>query len=92
MNYFGLLRVNQFSYRQLLEDKVFPVMKQTLGLSKFSWTVWQQDGAKQHQARMVMKWLDTIFQDRMLAIKCLRGDTWAPYSPDCNPCDFFLWG
>ena len=36
MNYFGVLRVNKFSYRQLLEDKVFPVMKQTLGLSKFS--------------------------------------------------------
>ena len=41
---------------------------------------------------MVMEWLETIFQERMLAIKCLRGDTWAPYSPDCNPCDFFLWG
>ena len=39
-----------------------------------------------------MEWLETIFQERMLAIKCLRGDTWAPYSPDCNPCDFFLWG
>ena len=31
-------------------------------------------------------------QDGMLAIKCLRGDTLAPYSPECNPCDFFLWG
>jgi hypothetical protein len=36
MNYFGLLRVNQFSYRQLLEDNVLPVMKQTLGLAKVS--------------------------------------------------------
>ena len=35
MNYFGLLRVNHFSYRQLLEEKVFPVLKQTLGLAKF---------------------------------------------------------
>ena len=39
-----------------------------------------------------MNWLDTIFKERVLAIKCIRGDTWAPYSPDCNPCDFFLWG
>ena len=54
--------------------------------------IFDDDGAKPHQARMVMEWLDTIFQDRMLAIKCLRGDTWAPYSPDCNPCDYFLWG
>ena len=85
-------RINQHTYRELLEDKVFPAMKQSLGLAKFRRTVWQQDGAKPHQARMVMEWLDTIFQDRMLAIKCLRGDTWAPYSPDCNPCDYFLWG
>ena len=35
MNYFGVLRINQFSYRQLLKDKVFPVMKQTLGLANF---------------------------------------------------------
>jgi hypothetical protein len=35
MNNFGLMRFNQFSYRQLLEDKVFPVMKQNLGLAKF---------------------------------------------------------
>ena len=39
-----------------------------------------------------MEWLDSIFKERMLAIKSLRGDSWAPYSPDCNPCDFFLWG
>jgi hypothetical protein len=36
MNYFGLLSINHFSNRQLLEDKVFPVMKQTLWLAKFS--------------------------------------------------------
>ena len=85
-------RVNQHTYRELLEDKVFPIMKQKLGLTKFRKTVWQQDGAKPHQARMVMEWLDAIFQERMLAIKSVRGDSWAPYSPDCNPCDFFLWG
>ena len=52
----------------------------------------EKDGAKPHQARMVMEWLDTIFQDRMLAIKCLRGDPGPPYSTDCNPCVFFLGG
>jgi hypothetical protein len=34
MNCFGLLRVNQFSYMQLLEDNDFRVLKQTLGLAK----------------------------------------------------------
>ena len=45
-------------------------MTQTLGLAKFRRSVWQQDGAKPNQAKMVMEGLDTIFQDRMLAIKC----------------------
>jgi hypothetical protein len=34
---------------------------------------------------MVMKWLDTIFQDKMLAIKCLRVDT-----PTMVSSSFFL--
>ena len=67
-------------------------MKEKLSLVGFKRTIWQEDGAKPHQAVMVMNWLDTIFKERMLAIKCIRGDTWAPYSPDCSPCDFFLWG
>ena len=28
----------------------------------------------------------------MLALKARRGESWAPSSPDLNPCDFFLWG
>ena len=34
-------------------------MKQTLGLAKLRWTVWQQDDAKAHQAKMGMEWLGT---------------------------------
>ena len=67
-------------------------MKEKLGQAKFRRVIWQQDGAKPHQARMVMSWLDTIFKERMLALNCVRWDTWAPSSPDCNHCDFFLWG
>ena len=26
------------------------------------------------------------------ALKARRGESWAPSSPDLNPCDFFLWG
>ena len=85
-------RVTQHTYRDLLERQVFPLRKQQLGMARFRRTIWQQDGAKPHQARMVMEWLDSIFMGRMLALKSLRGDSWAPYSPDCNPCDFFLWG
>jgi hypothetical protein len=41
---------------------------------------------------MVIDWLDSIFEDKMLPIKSRRGDTWAPSSSDINPLDFFLWG
>jgi hypothetical protein len=74
------VRVNQISYRELLEDRVFPSMKKTPRLAKLRSTVWQQNGPKPHQAKMVMKWLDTISQDRMLAIKCLRVDTSSSFS------------
>ena len=69
-------------------------MKRVLGQNMFSQTIWQQDGTKPHQANMVMEWLwlDGIFEDRMLAIRSRRGDTWAPSSPDLNPLDFILWG
>ena len=43
-------------------------------------------------SNMVMEWLDGIFEERMLAIRARRGDSWAPSSPDMNPCDSFLWG
>ena len=85
-------RVTQFTYRELLERKVFPLMREKLGVNRFRRTIWQQDGAKPHQARMVLEWLDSVFETRMLALKSLRGDSWAPYFPDCNSCDFFLWG
>ena len=66
--------------------------KRTLGQDLFNKTIWQQDGAKPHQANMVMDWLDSIFEERMLAKKARRGNSWAPSSPDINLCDSFLWG
>ena len=35
-----------------------------------------------------MEWLDSIFDERMQAIKSRRGDTLAPSSPDLNPLNF----
>ena len=85
-------RVTQHSYRELLESELFPQMRQELGRRSWNELVWQQDGAGPHQANMVMEWLDTVFANRMLALKSRRGDSWAPSSPDMNPADFFLWG
>ena len=54
--------------------------------------LWQQDGAKPHQANSVMDYLDRQFGPNMLALKARQGHPWAPASPDMNPCDFWLWG
>ena len=39
-----------------------------------------------------MQYLDGIFGPNMLALKSIQGKSWAPSSPDMNPCDFWLWG
>ena len=75
-----------------MEMQLFPQMMEQLGRNKWRNLVWQQDGAGPHQAKMVMEWLDGVFGERMLALKSIRGDSWAPSSPDMNPADFFLWG
>ena len=85
-------RVTQHSYRDFLESVLFPKMKEKLGRRNWDKLVWQQDGARPHQANMVMDWLDGIFASRMVALKSRKGDSLAPSSPDMNPADFFLWG
>ena len=85
-------KVTQHSYRELLEEQLFPQMMEQLGRSKWKSLIWQQDGAGPHQARMVMEGLGGVFGGRMLVLKSIRGDSWAPSSPDMNPADFFLWG
>ena len=62
-------------------------MKRELGMEAFNSTIWQQDRAKPHQANMMMDYLDRVVQERMLALKDRRGESWAPSSPDMNPCE-----
>ena len=39
-----------------------------------------------------MRYLDNMFQDRVISRKPIRGRDWPARSPDLNPCDFCLWG
>lgn len=64
--------VDSHSYKWLLAHKVIPMIKQRLGRDKFSQAIWQQDGAKPHQAHIVMNWLDTIFHK---GYACLESKT-----------------
>jgi len=53
-------------------------------------TLFQQDGATGHTARMSMNTLNALFPNRAVS---RNGDIpWLPRSPDLTPCDYFLWG
>lgn len=62
--------------------------------SATSW--FMQDGARPHRTADVFRFLEEYFDNRVIALNysCFtgKGIDWPPYSPDLNPCDFFLWG
>ena len=49
------------------------------------WT-FQQDGAPIHREKGVQQWLSNSVPS------FVKASEWPPYSPDLNPCDYFLWG
>ena len=57
---------------------------------------YMQDGALPHRNNDVFEVLDEHFHDRVIGLRYKSryggGIDWPPYSPDINPCDFFLWG
>jgi transposase len=69
-------------------DLVLKPHLQELAESHFeseSWT-FQQDGAPCHRAKIVQEWLTSH------VTSFIDADSWPPYSPDLNPCDYYLWG
>lgn len=52
--------------------------------------LFQHDGAPPHFSIQVREHLDNEYPNRWIG----RGGPheWPPRSPDCNPCDYFLWG
>lgn len=85
--------VNSTFYLRLLKEQFIPKLK-TLKLLKNSW--FMQDEATPHTANDVLEYLNSIFGERVISNKYPekydKGVGWSPYSPDLNPCDFFLWG
>ena len=49
-----------------------------------------QDGAPPHCSKDSLDWLDTQFKEKIISRRAEFA--WPPYSPDLNPCDFYLWG
>ena len=81
------------SYQTLLEHEVMPELVRRGQISEF-W--WQQDGATPHRTQSVKTFIRSYFDDRIIGLgfETEEGNeiTWPPYSPDLNPCDYWLWG
>jgi hypothetical protein len=75
--------VNLERYVQVILRQLFPQLTEEERL--YGW--FQQDSATVHTARMSMQALSNVFGDRLIS-----SGIWPAYSPDLNPCDFFLLG
>lgn len=76
--------VNHVNYLEMLENFFWPKMLRTLNYKEYYFV---QDNAPPHKKESVQKWLESKFGNRFVG-----KDDWPPYSPDLDPCDFFLWG
>lgn len=85
--------VNGSLYRVMLECEFIPAAQ---GLDCVTGWWFMQDGARPHRTSEVFDFLDEHFSGRVLGLdyesRYGGGMDWPPYSPDLNPCDFFLWG
>ena len=85
--------VNGEVYYDMLNDHAIPSMNRMGKISDF-W--WMQDGARPHRTSKIFGLLDQHFGERIISLDANKynksGIDWPAYSPDLNPCDFFLWG
>ncbi len=73
-------------YLRVLEDVIVPWMEEVSAGEPY---VFQQNGAPAHTSNLVQNWLRANLRD---SGSFWDKDLWPPSSPDCNPCDYFLWG
>lgn len=85
--------VNSSAYKEMLEDEFIPAAQ---GLDAVDGWWFMQDGATCHRTRESFDVLDEHFHGRVLGLDYESrfgcGIEWPPYSPDLNPCDYYLWG
>ena len=77
------LRVNAEAYISAMDSHVKPWIESIAGDRHY---VFQQDGAPAHNANKTQQWLKENLKEFW------PKNIWPPSSPDCNPCDYFLWG
>lgn len=92
--YFFDSPVNSESYQSMLEERFFADLRELALDSSNYW--FQQDGAPPHRTPDVFHTLYSMFNHKVISLQYQRiapeSIEWPPYSPDLNPCDFFLWG
>jgi hypothetical protein len=81
-------------YVKILNENFIPNIQ---GMeTDMSQTWFMQDGARPHRTEQVFALLNEYFGEKIIALDSARiigeGIDWPPYSPDLNPCDFYLWG
>lgn len=85
--------VNQENYVTMLQDEFIPFLDRNLLLDH---SYLMQDGATPHTCNASLDFLNGYFHERVISGRYLErfgyGLSWPAFSPDLNPCDFFLWG
>ena len=76
--------INQFVYKELLEEKVGPLLKHRATREQL---YFMQDGATCHTTQLNLEFLRSKFVDRVISNK--TDLPWPPNSPDLNALDFF---
>ena len=80
--------VKTANYLEMIKKKVIPALKRR---DRYTTCVFQQDGAPPHCSKKAIECLTEKFdEDRLISRN--SSFAWPPYSPDLNPCDYYLWG
>ena len=77
--------MNQFVYKELLEEKVGPLLKHRATREQL---YFMQDGATCHTTQLNLEFLRSKFVNRVISNK--TDLPWPPNSPDLNLLDFLF--
>lgn len=79
--------IRKENYTDMVRNHIIPALKRKRA---FSNTIFMQDGATPHTARLTLDFLASQFGDRLISRSC--DYFWPARSPDLTPCDFWFWG
>lgn len=85
--------VKHENYTKMLQEEFIPFLEANDLLEE---SYLMQDGATPHTCNATLDFLNPYFGERVISGRYKKrygyGLSWSAFSPDLNPCDFFLWG